>query len=269
MPAFLCAQCGTQFAESPAPPPSCPICVDERQFVRWTGQAWMTAEELAAGHEPSWLEEEGLLGLAIEPEFPIGQRALLVPGAGGLLMWDCVALITPAIVDRIRAEGGLSAIAISHPHYYTTCGLWSDGFSGIPVYLHEDDRAWVMRPHPAIVRWSGDTLELSPGLTLIRCGGHFAGATVLHWREGAGGRGALLVGDVAQVAMDRSHLSFMRSYPNYIPLGPKAVRRIRDALAPFEFDTIYGAFRNRNIVGGGREAFDRSVTRYLRAIEAE
>ena len=50
-----------------------------------------------------------------------------------------------------------------------------------PVYLHAADRQWVMRPDPSIVFWEGETQALGDGLTLIRCGGHFAGGTVLHW----------------------------------------------------------------------------------------
>lgn len=266
MTRFICRQCGTEFPESDEPPQGCPICEDERQYVRWTGQAWTTGDELAAGHGPSWEKELGLLGLTVKPDFPIGQRALFVPTPEGLVMWDCVALITPEITERLRAIGGLRAIAISHPHYYTTVGSWSDAFGGVPVYLHADDREWVMRPHPSIRHWEGDTLALADGITLVRCGGHFEGGTVLHWRDGAEGRGALLVGDIAQVTMDRRHVSFMRSYPNNIPLGPGPVRRIGAAVAPLSFDRIYGAFRNRNVASGAREAFDRSLERYLQAI---
>ena len=39
---FICVQCGTQFDETAEPPPSCPICEDERQFVRHAGQEWTT-----------------------------------------------------------------------------------------------------------------------------------------------------------------------------------------------------------------------------------
>jgi hypothetical protein len=56
-----------------------------------------------------------------------------------------------------------------------------------------------MRPDKAIVSWEGETRTLAEGLTLIRCGGHFEGGTVLHWAGGAEGRGALLSGDIIQV----------------------------------------------------------------------
>ena len=130
-------------------------------------------------------------------------------------------------MEHVSSLGGLKAIAVSHPHYYGAVADWSEAFGGIPVYLHGDDRQWVTRPHPAIVPWTGDSRQLSDDITLVRTGGHFAGGTILHWRAGAEGRGALLTGDVAMVAMDRRSLSFMYSFPNYIPLNAKSVRRHR------------------------------------------
>jgi hypothetical protein len=132
--------------------------------------------------------------------------------------------------------------------------------------LHGDDRPWVTRPHPSIVPWSGDTHRISDDIQLVRPGGHFAGGTVLHWRAGADGRGALLTGDVAMVAMDRRSLSFMYSFPNYIPLNARAVQAIARAVAPLAFDGIYGAWWDRNIGAGAKSAFDQSVRRYLTAI---
>jgi hypothetical protein len=127
----------------------------------------------------------------------------------------------------------------------------------------------VMRPDPTIVFWDGETKELAPGLTLIHCGGHFPGATVLHWAGGAGGKGTLLTGDVIQVCEDRKSLSFMYSFPNYIPLNAQAVRRIVAAVQPFKFDAIYGAWFGRNIATGAKEALHRSAERYIRAIAAD
>ena len=89
---------------------------------------------------------------------------------------------------------------------------------------------------------------------------------MLHWRAGAEGRGALLTGDIATVAMDRRFVSFMYSYPNYIPLDAAAVRRIADIVAPLAFDRIYGAWWGRNIATGAKAAFDASVGRYLAAL---
>ena len=190
------------------------------------GQIWLTREQLTERHKLVWRDDLGIPGIAVEPGFAIGQRALLVPEADGCVMWDCVPLATREAVDHVRSLGGLKAIAVSHPHFYGAVADWSEAFGAVPVYLHGDDRAFVTRPHPAIVPWSGDSHRISDDILLVRTGGHFAGATVMHWRAGAEGRGALLTGDVAMVAMDRRSVSFMYSFPNYIPLNAGAVRGI-------------------------------------------
>jgi hypothetical protein len=266
MPLWTCEQCGAQFPETTAPPSTCPICEDERQYVNWNGQAWLTREELALRHRLVFRDDLGLVGLGMEPSFAIGQRALLVPDGGGCVMWDCVPLATAEAIAHVAALGGLKAIAISHPHYYGAVADWSAAFGDAPVYLHGDDAQWVTRPHSSIVPWRGDSHHISDDILLVRAGGHFAGATVLHWRAGANGRGALLTGDIAMVAMDRRSVSFMYSYPNYIPLNAASVRHIARAIEPFAFDRIYGAWWGRNIAAGAKAAFDRSVQRYIAAI---
>jgi glyoxylase-like metal-dependent hydrolase (beta-lactamase superfamily II) len=184
----------------------------------------------------------------------------------GCVLWDCVPLVTPEAVEYVKSLGGLKAIAVSHPHFYGAVADWSEAFGGVPIYLHADDRQWVTRPHPAIVFWQGEGHRLSDDIALVRTGGHFAGATILHWRAGAEGRGALLTGDVAMVAMDRRSLSFMYSYPNLIPLNAKSVEGIAAAVAPLAFDRIHGGWWGRNIAAGATAAFDASVRRYLAAI---
>jgi hypothetical protein len=139
-------------------------------------------------------------------------------------------------------------------------------FGGIPIHLHSDDHRWIMRPDPAIQLWNGETLKLMPDLTLIRCGGHFRGGTVLHWAKGAGGRGVLCSSDIATVTTDRKFLSFMRSYPNLIPLSAKQVTGIAVALEPFQFDTVYGHYFDRVITSGGKRILEISVKRYVDAI---
>ncbi|WP_428483404.1 MBL fold metallo-hydrolase [Rhodopila sp.] len=208
-------------------------------------------------------DEAGLIGIGTSPNFGIGQRALLVQTPDGNILWDCISLVEPAAVALIKGLGGLAAIAISHPHYYTTMLEWSRAFGGVPVHLHAADRAWVMRNGPEIVFWEGDSKTLAPGLTLIRCGGHFEGGTVLHHAAGAAGRGALLSGDILQVVADRAHLGFMRSYPNFIPLGAAAVRAIAARLQPWSFDAIYGAFWNGVIPRDAMTALTRSVQRHI------
>jgi hypothetical protein len=270
MPAFICATCGSQFTPSQAPPPSCPICEDERQYVPPGGQKWTTLDELAPRHFNCYQQyEPGLIGVGTVPEFAIGQRALILRAADGNVLWDCISFIDAATIELVKGLGGLAAIAISHPHYYSTMVEWSRAFGGIPIYLPAADRQWIMRPDPVIKLWEGDTLQLAPGITLIRCGGHFAGGSVLHWAGGGEGRGALLSGDIVQLIPDRKHVSFMRSYPNLIPLSAPAVARIGAILEPFSFDVIYGAWFDRVIPRGGKEAVKRSIARYIDMVQGD
>lgn len=267
MPKFICVTCGVQYSESLHPPEHCAVCEDERQYVPRDGQRWTTLQDMQNTHK-NQLDVEGpeLISIGTEPRFAIGQRALHVRAAGGNVLWDCISLIDDRSVGAVQALGGVSAIAVSHPHYYASMVEWSRALGDVPIYLHAADGDWVMRPHSAIVFWQGETHELAPGLTLIRCGGHFPGGTVLHWAGGAGGKGALLTGDVIQVGLDRRTVSFMYSYPNYIPLNAESVRRIVQAVEPFEFDQIYGAWFGQNILRDAKGALRYSAGRYLAAI---
>jgi hypothetical protein len=267
MPNFICTNCGTQYAESDQPPAACAICQDEREYVKATGQNWTTLERLRLTNRNSVkFKEPGLIGVGIEPHFAIGQRALFLRTPKANILWDCLSLLDEAVVEAITAMGGISAIAISHPHYYSSMVRWSRAFRNAPIYLHAADRQWVMSPDKAIVFWEGEMRALGDGLTLIHCGGHFEGGTVLHWADGAGGRGALLSGDIIQVVPDRKSVSFMYSYPNYIPLPASAIKRIVEAVEPFEYDRVYGAFWDMVIGADGKAVVKRSAERYLQAI---
>ncbi len=264
---YICMTCGTQFAATATPPAHCPICEDERQYVGWNGQQWTTLQALAETHtnliKPL---EPDLTGIGMVPNFSIGQRALLVQTPAGNVLWDCIPLIDDATIAAVEALGGIAFIAVSHPHYYSAMIEWSHAFNA-PVYLHAADKEWVMRPDPAIIFWEGETRSLLEDLTLIRCGGHFAGGTVLHWPGGTGGQGALLSGDILNVVQDRRFVSFMYSYPNLIPLPPYAVRNIVAAVEPFQFERIYGAWWDRVVAQDAKQAVARSANRYIAAIE--
>jgi len=84
-----------------------------------------------------------------------------------------------------------------------------------------------------------------------------------------GGRGAVCGGDILTVTTDRKWLSFMRSYPNFIPLSQRAVEHIGKALGPFSFDAIYGHYFDRVIAQDGNALLARSVERYVAAIEGK
>ncbi len=260
---YICVTCGTQYPASAQPPEGCPICLDDRQYVNPNGQQWTTLEELRRDHRNRFIAlEPGVTAILPEPKVGIGQRAHLIETPAGNILWDCIALIDDETVAEIERRGGLAGIALSHPHYYTTIVEWSRAFGDAPVWIHADDREWVMRPDPTIRFWEGEELELLPGLTMIRCGGHFPGACVLHWPAGVGGRGALFTGDTIQVVADPRWVSFMYSYPNDVPLDPASVRRIVAAVEPYPFDRIYGAFGGivrEDALGAVRRSADRYI----------
>jgi len=266
MPYYICVTCGTQYPESAEPPAHCPICEDERQYIGPNGQQWTTLEALRADRR-MFIEpvEDNLYHLKPEPKIGIGQFAHLVQTPNGNILWDCVPYIDDATVQSINDLGGIYAIAISHPHFHTVMVEWSRAFGNAPIYIHAGNRRDVVRPDPAIQYWEGETLSLLDGVTLIRCGGHFIGSSVLHWRDGAEGRGVLLTADTIYVVQDTRFATFMYSYPNMIPLPAHRVRRIVDAVEPFAYDRLYGGFGV--VMDGDAKAKVRaSAGRYIRAI---
>ena len=267
MTVFLCAACGTSYPDAPQPPGRCLICEDERQFVPSAGQAWVSRDALANAHRNAWRwHEPGLVSVQTVPAFAINQRAFLLLTPGGNVLWDCIALLDPATEALVRGLGGLSAIAVSHPHYYTTMQDWAAAF-GATVHLHAADRDWVMRPDPAIRFWDGEALQIMPTVTLVRAGGHFPGGTVLHWAGAADGAGALLAGDIVQVAPGARRVSFMWSYPNMMPLPAREVRRVAARLAPWSYNRIYGAFLGQEVAQDGPAIVARSAARYAELLD--
>ena len=179
------------------------------------------------------------------------------------MLWDCIAQLDEATVTLVTALGGLKAIAISHPHFYTTMVEWSRAFDA-PIHLHlRRPQMGACGPTPRSCSGRARRDSSLPDVTLIRCGGHFPGGTVLHYGKGADGRGVVCSGDILTVTTDRKFLSFMRSYPNLIPLSAREINGIAKAMAPFFFDTIYGHYFDRVIQTGAKAVFDQSIARYL------
>ncbi len=201
----------------------------------------------------------------LSPKVGIGHRPLIVCTPHGNVLWDAPGFFDERLLSGIREIGGLVSIASSHPHLTGLSVSISKAFGGIPVWYGEDDKQWVRRPDPVIQYWSGQQ-ELLPGLTMIQCGGHFEGSAVLHWQAGAEGKGVLLTGDTIRVNTDRTTASFMRSYPNMIPLPPNAIRRISETVEPLAFDRLYGGFDGELLRSGAKEAVRYSADRYIRWI---
>ena len=268
MPAWICATCGVQYPDTDAPPPGCPICEDERQYVGWDGQRWTTMAELSADHQVVLREEEpDLIGVGVEPAFGIGQRALLVRTPNGNVLWDCISLLDDQGRQQIADAGGVEAICISHPHFYGANVDIADAFDA-RILLPRADARWIQRHSDRIELFDEDA-EPVPGLTVARIGGHFDGAAVLHWPAGSQGRGALLTGDTITVVQDREWVSFMWSYPNLIPLDEATIGDIAARVERFRFDRVYGGWWGRVVVRDGPAAIRRSALRYIARLHGD
>ena len=255
MTTYLCATCAVETDGPRTSKQICPICADERQYLPPGGQRWTSVDELIdAGHRVACYEvEDGLLGLRAEPTVGIGQQALLVRGREGSVLWDPPGLITDEAVDQVRSAGKVLAVAASHPHMFGVQLDWAAALDA-PVLVSEADAGWLQRSSDTVRTWNG-TYPLTGDLTLLKLGGHFPGSSVLLWTGGAGGKGVLLTGDTISSNPDGT-ASFMRSYPNRIPLSGAVVQRIADATDGLEFDRIYNNF------GGMIAADARTVVRF-------
>ncbi|ACQ79626.1 hydrolase [Beutenbergia cavernae DSM 12333] len=236
----ICATCAVEHAERVD---VCAICADERQWVPAQGQLWTSLEELAASGTSAAFEElePDLIGVTGLPRVGIGQQSKVVRTPSGNLLWDPLGYLDDDVVEQVRALGPVVAIAASHPHMFGVQVEWSRRLGDVPVLVAEADMEWVARPDPVIRPWSGD-LEVLPGITLTQPGGHFPGSAVAHWAAGADGRGVLLSGDTIFANPDRTSVSFMRSYPNRIPLSGAVVLRVAEHVGRFPFEHLYNNF---------------------------
>lgn len=257
---LICRTCAVEYDEPT--PRVCPICADERQYVPEDGQAWRSLAELTADGQLVIRHqlEPDLIGLRTEPEVGIGQQSLLVRTPHGCLLWDPIGYLDDETVAAVAETGPVLAIAASHPHMFGVQVEWSRQLGGVPVLVCEPDAEWLGRSDESVVVWSG-VRDITDGLRLHQIGGHFPGSAVAHWPAGAGGRGVLLASDTIGPNPDRQTVTFMRSYPNRIPLSAAVTERIAAALEPLAYDRIYGNFNN--VIGSdGREVVRRSAARH-------
>ncbi|HEY4290466.1 MAG TPA: MBL fold metallo-hydrolase [Puia sp.] len=261
---YICTTCGVQYPPSSVPPLSCKICEDDRQYVNPNGQTWTTLAKLN-DHYKNTIEQvaSNIYSIRTQPDFGIGQRAHLIVTPGGNILWDCISNIDKDTFEEINKSGGIKAIALSHPHYFSTMVEWSKSFNNAPIYVNSLDAEWLARKDAAVNLWEGHEFTLWDDIQLICCGGHFPGGSVLHNPQNGG---QLLVGDVIQVCPDLKSVSFMYSYPNMIPLSKKEIRGIQSAISGKTYETIYGAF-GRYITKNAMAVMDFSVDRYLRIFE--
>ncbi len=261
MTVWICRVCGVEQADAEAAPTVCPICSDERQYVLPTGQSWTTLEEMSAeGHRGLVSEvEPGLYGISIAPTVGIGQRALLVQTSAGNLLWDPTGFVDDELAATVAAVGGVAAVASSHPHMFGIQVEWSHVFDGVPVYVSAADRKWLQRDDAVVEMWD-ESVEVLPGVELHRIGGHFPGSAVARL-TGADGRGVLLSGDTVAGTPDQHWVSFMRSYPNHIPLSAGSVETVTGRLGRLDYDRLYDNFGGQ-VAADASEWVRRSADRY-------
>ncbi len=238
---WICATCAVETADSAAPPETCAICSDERQWVPASGQAWTTVAELEAkGTRTQWFEvEPGLYGITAQPQVGIGQQTLVIDTGDGVVVFDPLGYVDTAAVDHIRALGVVRAVAASHPHMYGCQTAWAEALDA-PVVLNAHDAEWCRNTER--VTFFDESYELGSDITLHRVGGHFRGQTVAEWRSGNAGAGVLLASDAVSPNPDRRTVSFLRSYPNRLPLSGAVVRRVAGQLDGLHFDRLYNNF---------------------------
>ncbi|TID17031.1 hypothetical protein E6O75_ATG09797 [Venturia nashicola] len=260
----ICVTCGTQFdVPLASPPKGCKICDDPRQYVPPTGQAWTSLSKLReSGFKNVWKRDEVdemIWFVTSEPKIGIGQRAIFIQTDEGNVLWDCVPYIDENFVQDVKSKGGLKAIVISHPHFYTTHLEYASAFS-CPVYVSSDDSEWLSRADltglrtPLVTR----STEIIPGITAIKAGGHFPGSLLLHVKTSTGGNALMLADTIMTVPSGIYHIarpkgttsySFMWSYPNMIPLNPDDIAGIWSAIKPYKFVRTFGGFMGQDVRG--------------------
>lgn len=265
MTKYTCKACGVQQSSRHSVPNICPICEDDRQNIPESGQEWLILAEHYNKHETKWTKTEpNIHTLPTSFKCGIGQDAYLIQTKGGNYLWDCVPLISDKWVYKIHAMGGLKAIVISHPHFYSNAACWSATFGNIPIYIHQADKHWVQDMSDNILFWQGETLNLEDDLTIINCGGHFDGSCVLHWRGAADGKPVLFGADTVYSVNNQA--TFMHSFPNVIPLPAHKVKTIGQRLEAFNFDRLYGPFGG-NILTNAQTIVQNCINRYIKALQ--
>lgn len=265
---LICNACGTQFPTSDrSVVKTCHICDDPRQYVPPSGQSFTSHDELTKKHQnvfTTYLEDERLISITTTPKFAIGQRAILIRTPGGNVLWDCLTLLDEETIKKINELGGLKAVVISHPHYYSTHVQWGQAFN-CPVYIASEDKVWTTLDsgHQVLVKDVETKVEDTDAVA-IKLGGHFPGSLVLLFD------GRLFIADTLMTTPagvgkwdtdgtgatrtkppGLNSFSFLWSIPNYIPLNVEELARMWNILKNYEFKSTHGAFLRMDIEDNG------------------
>ncbi|KAJ9137613.1 Metallo-beta-lactamase family protein [Coniochaeta hoffmannii] len=271
---LICVTCGTQYPTSdPSHTRTCLICDDPRQYVPPAGQSFTTLSALLTSPKnyhnvfTPYPHDPRLISIHTTPKLAIGQRAILLRlPAGKNILWDCLTYLDLPTVARINNLGGLAAIVISHPHYYSAHAEWSRAFGGCPVYTAARDGEWKVvtsSDSDILLDAEKSTFEVE-GTKVLQLGGHFPGSlvllfdgrlliadTLLTTPSGVGKWTVDAVGEERKKPEGLNTFSFMWSVPNWIPLGPEEIVAMWDVLKGYDFRSTHGAFVGQDIEDEG------------------
>lgn len=264
---LVCVTCGTQFPTADrSKVKTCHICDDPRQFVPPSGQSFSTLEELGKTHRNEFTPcpaDARLTFISSTPKLAIGQRAILIQTPEGNILWDCISLLDEETIAKIQALGGLRAMVISHPHFYSTHVQWARAFK-CPVYLSAEDARWATMASAHQIPLASTETEVVSGVKAIKLGGHFPGSMVLLFdgrlliadtlmttAAGVGGWKVDATGTSRSKPPGLNSFSFLYSIPNFIPLNLDEMSRMWGILKKYEFRATYGGFAGMDIEDEG------------------
>ncbi|KAH6603779.1 hypothetical protein Trco_007225 [Trichoderma cornu-damae] len=256
---LICNTCGTQFPTADrSAVKTCHVCDDPRQYVPPSGQSFTTMTDVrATGHRNEFKpyeRDERLVSIHTVPRFGIGQRAILIRTPRGNILWDCVSYMDAETMAKVNELGGLTAIVISHPHFYSTHVQWARAFR-CPVYTAAEDLRWTTTPSAHRKPVTEIETDIIPGVKAIKLGGHFPGSLVLLFDGRLFTADTLMttpagIGkwDVDALGAKRAKppglnsFSFLWSIPNYIPLSADEMHRMWRILSKYEFRATHSVF---------------------------
>ena len=258
---LFCSTCGTKFVDQKNTSVNCPVCSNDRQYLPAKGQSWTKPEDLQNSFSNLITRiNDNLYEIKTIPKFAIGQRAFLILTPNGNILWDCILLLNESTIAFNKSKGGLKAIAISHPHYYSSINDWAEVFN-CPVYIHQNDEEFIFTKGPNITLWEGGEKELWDSMKIKNIGGHFPGSSILIVPFLSPG-GTILCGDTFYISPSKTHVSVMYSYPNFIPVSLSEIKRINGSMNNIPFDTLLGAFDNQKISPNAKEILHASLEKY-------
>lgn len=244
---YACANCGFWQLHF-ATPPDCPVCTDVRNDLPEDGWHFLPEAEVAATHDGGCRQvADDLWAFTTTPNLGLAGTGWLLVRDGGNIAFEAAPYYSAAMLDQIRALGGIRFLAASHAHGYGALFQLQREFAPDLLAIQREDLG--MTKAFRVTAPYDDRLDLAPGCTLHLVGGHYAGQAALHDQPGR----RLFCGDMFKVDQDeagRSHaISSHKAFHKDIPLTHAELRRYRDVIAPLDFDAVLTPFEYAPEIG--------------------